>query len=68
MYMALDWFKNSEAHWAGLTDRDIIECGVAVYYKNGNTYVTVNTYSWSVEVAGPRPSGLPEAFTHAFKN
>ena len=64
---AINGFKNSEGHWSILTDHDIIECGVSVYYKDGEWYVTVNTYSWPVEVAGPRPSNLPEAFSHAFE-
>lgn len=67
MNRALDGFKNSEAHWAGLTDRNITECGVAVYYKNGNTYVTVNTNVWLEEWGEVKAEGFmwaldPDAF------
>ena len=66
-FVLLNNLKNSEAHWSGLTDRDIIECGVSVYYKDGEWYVTVNTLSWLEEWGEVKAEGFmwaldPDAF------
>lgn len=67
---ALNNFKNSEGHWMDLTDHDIVECGVSVYYKDGEWYVTVNTLSMDQEtyMAMQEEGIVSEAFEYAFKN